>query len=243
MTETRETPNLPVNYQEQLAKEAQAIASRIAAPSGDRIRFNSNRGFITPDGLEGETMEVVIVDFVSANLFFDSPYDKDNPQPPACFAIGPEPSLLVPSPNSPDKQADSCNVCPNNQFGSASNGKGKACKNTRLLAVLPAAGDPGTAPIWTVSVPPTSLKAFDGYVHDLALKYHTVPLSVVTEITMDQNVTYAAPRFKVLHPVATEALGAFMGRREEARERLLTEPDVSQYQPPKPVKGHTRRGV
>ena len=47
---TRAKANLPVNYQEQLAKEAAEISKRIATPSGDRIRFNSNRSLITPDG-------------------------------------------------------------------------------------------------------------------------------------------------------------------------------------------------
>jgi hypothetical protein len=123
---TRAKANLPVNYAEQLAKEAAEISKRIATPSGDRIRFNSNRSLITPDGGEGEELEVVVVDFVSSNLFYDGPFDRDNPQPPGCFAIGVEPSLLVPSPNSPNKQAETCSACPNNQFGSA--GKGKACK-------------------------------------------------------------------------------------------------------------------
>ena len=106
MATTRAKANLPVNYEEQLTKEAAEIAKRIAAPTGDRIRINANRAFITPDGMEGETLEVVIVDFMSSNLFYGGPFDRDNPQPPGCFAIGPEPSLLVPSPNSPNKQAE-----------------------------------------------------------------------------------------------------------------------------------------
>src|SRR5690348_2432812 len=101
----KSTSNLPINYEEQLQKEAAEIAKRIAAPSGDRIRFNGNAGFITPDGNEGDALEVVIIDFLSSNLFYDGPFDRDNPQPPACFAIGDEPSHLVPSPNSPNRQA------------------------------------------------------------------------------------------------------------------------------------------
>ena len=79
MATTRAKANLPVNYEEQLAKEAAEITKRIAAPTGDRIRFNANRAFITPDGMEGETLEVVIVNFVSSNLFYDGLFDRDNP--------------------------------------------------------------------------------------------------------------------------------------------------------------------
>lgn len=235
----RTKPNLPVNYEEQLAKEAAEIAKRIAAPTGDRIRFNANRAFITPDGMEGETLEVVIVDFVSSNLFYDGPFDRDNPQPPGCFAIGPEPSLLVPSPNAPNRQAETCTSCPNNQFGSAPNGKGKACKNTRLLALMPvtALDSEEDAPIWILSVPPTSLKAYDSYVHSLASKHKTVPIGVVTEISLDPANTFASPRFRVVRPLQGKELGVFMERREEANGRLTAEPDVSQYVPPAPTRG------
>lgn len=228
---TRAKANLPVNYAEQLAKEAAEISKRIATPSGDRIRFNSNRSLITPDGNEGEELEVVVVDFVSSNLFYDGPFDRDNPQPPGCFAIGVEPSLLVPSPNSPNKQSETCSACPNNQFGSA--GKGKACKNTRLLAVMPVAMDGDEPPIWIMSVPPTSMKAFDSYVSTLASKHKTIPIGVVTRIVLDQTVQFAAPRFSVVRPLKAEEFETYMARREEANTRLTAEPDVSQYAPPK----------
>jgi hypothetical protein len=240
---TRAKSNLPVNYAEQLAKEAAEISKRIAAPSGDRIRFNSNRSLVTPDGNEGEELEVVIVDFVSSNLYYDGPYDRDNPQPPACFAIGAEPSMLFPSPNSPSPQASGCAACPNNQFGSA--GKGKACKNTRLIAVMPVSLDGEESPIWIMSVPPTSMKSFDAYVQSLASKHKTIPLGVVTRISLDQGVQFAAPRFSVVRPLKAEEFETYMSRREEASSRLNTEPDVSQYSAPKNVgRGQvTRRGV
>ena len=188
--------NLPINYAEQLAKEAEAIGARIASPSGDRIRFDGNRALIAPDGTEGTELEVVIVEFISSNLFYDGQFDRNNPQPPGCFALGPEPSELVPSPNSPNRQSDNCALCPNNQFGSA--GKGKACKNTRLLAVMPVAMDGETPPVWIMSIPPTSLKSFDGYVKTLSVKHKTVPIGVVTKISLDNSVSFAADRKSVV---------------------------------------------
>lgn len=242
----KSTSNLPINYEEQLQKEAAEIAKRIAAPSGDRIRFTGNTGFVTPDGNEGEAIEVVIVDFLSSNLFYDGPFDRENPQPPACFAIGDEPTHLVPSPNSPNRQSDTCANCTMNQFGSA--GNGKACKNTRLLAVMPAAALDNTnedAPMWVMSIPPASLKHYDNYVKTLAAKHKTVPTGVITNVVLDKAVTYAAPRFNVVRPLAGNELATFMTRRQEARERLIAEPDVSQYVPPKKAAGAAamRRGV
>lgn len=234
---TRDKPNLPINYEEQLAKEAAEISSRIATPASDRIRYSGNQYFITPDGMEGETLEVVITDFVSANLFYDRPFDRGNPMPPGCFAIGLEPSMLVPSPNSPNRQSETCATCPNNQFGSAITGKGKACKNTRLLAVLPseALDNPEQeSPIWTLSVPPASVKTFDSYVHTLSVKHRTIPVGMVTQISLDPASSFASPRFSAVRPLKGEELGIFMSRRAEANQRLTVEPDTSQYVSPGP---------
>lgn len=232
----REKPQLPVNYAEQLAKEAAEIAKRLAAPSGDRIRTDGPRGFITPDGQEGESIEAVIVNFVSSNAYYEGIYDAGNPQPPACFAIGTEPATMVPSDNSPNKQADACAICSNNQFGTALNGKGKACKNTRQLALVSvdALDNPDVdPPIWVLAVPPASIKSFDTYARTLATQHKTVPSGVITQITLEQGTQYAAPRFSVLRPLNPEEMGVYWARKEEATQRLFAEPDVSNYIPPK----------
>jgi hypothetical protein len=233
----RQTSNLPVNYAEQLANEVSNIQQRIAAPAGDRIRMVNNSHFALPNGQDADAIECVVVDFVSANLLFEGAYDKDNPSAPGCFAVGPEPTTLIPTNNAPNKQAETCAVCPNNQFGSA--GKGKACKNTRLLAVKPIDGDDDN--IYVLSVPPTSIKAFDGYVHTLAGKHRLPPVGVVTRISLDKNESFAAPRFEVVKPLDSSELGPYMEARTQARERLVAEPDFTQYHPPgPPVRGAGR---
>lgn len=235
---------LPMNFQEELAKQAELINKRISAPSGDRIRMDG-RGYTLPNGQTGAEVDVVIIDFVSSNIFYESAFDKNNPIPPTCFAVGPEPSLLVPTDLSPEKQSDTCAACPNNQFGSA--GKGKACKNTRLLAITPvgAGDDPDDRPIWIMSVPPTSIKAFDQYVGSLAVKNRTLPVGVLTKLFMDNSVTYAAPRFDALRPLDEDELASIFPMREEAMSRLMALPDFSGYEAAKNAPkggGPTRRG-
>lgn len=225
--------NLPAeNLADKLRAEIAEMNKRVAAPTGDRIRYSGNKAFVAPDGTEGPELEVIVLDFLSTNLYYDSPYDSGNPRPPACFAIGQEPNNLVPSVNSPDKQAESCAKCPQNQFGSAIVGKGKACKNTRLVAVVAAAGDENS-PIMIMSIPPTSLKTFDGYVSGAMRKYGLPPIGVVTKVTLDPNSTYASPRFEAIRALENEELAAAVARRDEATSRLIAEPDVSQYEPPK----------
>ncbi len=234
----RGAASLPVNYAEIERQELAEIQKQIGAATGDRVRMKNNQAFITPDGQEGDELEVAIVDFVSANLFYDRPFDPKSPVPPACFALGAKPTDLAPSENSPSKQADLCAECPNNAWGSdLKGGKGKACKNTRLVAmttvnVLP---DGATPPLLILSIPPTALKAFDGYIRTVADRLKTTPRGVLTRITLDKNVDYASPKFEVVRKLEPGEVAGVRERMEEARNRLMSEPDVSGYEPPKAV--------
>ena len=151
-----------VSIQEQLKAQVAAMAGKIAPPSGINIRITQDKKFQLPDGSKVEgPLDLVIVDFVSRNTFYEGTYDPNNITPPTCFAIHPELKQMAPSENSPIKQSDDCASCPMNQFGSS--GKGKACKNGRMLAVLPPDADADT-PLWLLQVSPTALKGFDGFV-------------------------------------------------------------------------------
>lgn len=212
-----------VSIQEQLKAQAAAAASKIAPAGGNKIRYSKGK-FVLPDGSEAETLDVVIVDFASMNTYYENGYDKDNIVPPNCFAIHPEPKGMVPSANSPDKQCDDCGSCPMNVFGSA--GAGKACKNTRLLAVLPPDADADT-PMWTLSVPPTAIKGFDGYVGSVLRTFQMPPVAVVTTVSLDPNEDYFKPLFGDARP--NDNLEVHFARREEAEEILAVEPDVSSF--------------
>jgi hypothetical protein len=211
--------------QEKLKQQAAAINDKVAPASGITIQVTQSKQFKFPDGTTADSFQGVIVDFVSANLFYEGAYDKDNIQPPACFAIGESPLTLVPSDNSPVRQSDACKGCPMNDFGSA--GKGKACKNTRVLAVLPPDADADT-PIWLLKVSPTALKRYDSYVRSVASAFGMPPVAVVTTFGFDENSDYASLTFS--NPEPNENLGVCYERQEEAKKLLFTEPDVSQYQ-------------
>ena len=207
-----------------MAAEVAGLANRTAAPGGDKIQLK-NKKFVLPNGESTEVLNVVILDFVSMNNFYENAYDAKNIVPPTCFAIGQVPTQMVPSDNAPVKQSDACQTCPMNQFGSA--GDGKACKNMRRLAVLPPDADEET-PVWILDVSPTGLKSFDGYVRSVASKFNMPPVGVVTEITFATDVEYASLRFG--NPEPNEGMENHWGRRQEALDRLSQEPDVSAYE-------------
>ena len=227
-----------VSIQEQLKAQVAAQANKIAPPSGINIRITQDKKSQLPDGSKVDgPLDLVVVDFVSRNSFYEGAYDPNNISPPACFAIHPEPKQMVPSDNSPAKQSDDCASCPMNQFGSA--GKGKACKNSRVLAVLPPDADADT-PMWLLQVSPTALKGFDGYVGAVARTFQMPPIAVVTSVDFNPNETYASLTFG--DPRPNENLAVHFARQAEAKELLMAEPDVSGYgqEPAKPARAPAR---
>lgn len=220
-----------VNIQDQLRQLAEADAGKTAPVGGNKIRVTQDKQFILPDGSKTPgPLELVVVDFTSRNEFYEGNYDKNNIVPPNCFAIGSIPTKLVPSPNSPDRQADDCASCPMNAFGSK--GAGKACKNTRLLAVLPPGADEET-PLWTLAVSPTAIRNFDGYVNDVRRLFNSPPLGVVTTVAFSEGSDYAQLSFSDPQPNADAAVA--IARRAEAVELLAQEPDVSSFGQEKPA--------
>lgn len=223
------TTGAVVSIKEQLAAQAAAMADRILPPGGNRIKLGSG-SMTMPNGEKTPgPIEVVVVDFVARNNFYEGTYDPNNIQPPACFAIGTNPLKMVPSPNSPLPQAKTCAECPMNQFGSA--GKGKACKNERLLALLPPEAEEDT-PMWTLSVSPTGIKGWDGYVAGIARTFQSSPVGVITTIGLNDAVDYASLTFS--NPVPNPNLELHFARQQEARDLLTVEPDVSGFGTEKP---------
>lgn len=217
-----------VNIQEELKKRAADIGNRIQAPSGDFIRITQDKKFKLPTGAESPgPMNLVILDFINVNQYFDRPYKEGDKTPPACLAVGQNPKDMTPDASSPDKQAENCQECPNNEFGSK--GAGKACTNTRVLAVVEDNDDP-KAPIYLLKVSPTGIKSFDGYVGTIKTQFDSLPISVVTEVYFDPNLKYGSLRFG--NPVPNKNLAVHFNRIDEATARLKVVQDVSAYTPP-----------
>lgn len=217
--------NLPVDIAAMRAAEVAAIQKRIGAPSGDRILVTQSKTLKLPSGLEVEELECVVVDFVSANYYYTQGYQRDNIIPPVCFSIGLEPSGMVPSDNSPDPQGGACASCWANQFKSASNGKGKACGNTRLLAVLPTDADADT-PLAIIKVSATGIKSFDGLVGEVGTRFGLPMREVVTKVSFSDD-DYASLRFSRVGPAPKDLIALAWSRKEDAMTRLTTEPDLS----------------
>lgn len=222
--------SLPADIRAQLAEEVANDIGRLGSTGGkDTIRVTQDKKFELPNGDQADEIVGVVVDFIYRNEYYIGAYNRKAVTPPACFSLSDSAADMTPSSNSPMKQSDFCASCQQNQFGSSPQGDGKACKNTVFLAILPTDATDDT-PITVLKTSPTAVRHFNAHVSKVARTAKLPVYAVATRIHFDPNSTYASLRFDVEgpNPIAAHV----MGRREEARHRLMQEPDVSNFEMP-----------
>ena len=220
--------SLPQNVRDQMAVAAAVDLARLGSTAGkDSIRVTQDKKFQFPDDTMSEgPLELIIVDFVYRNEYYPGAYNRKEVVAPTCFAVSPEQAALVPTPNSPKVQHDRCSGCQWDKYGSSPQGEGKACKNTVFMAVLqPDATE--ESPLFVVKTSPTGIRYVNAHVAKVGrLVSPALPVwSVVTKMYFDPNVSYPSLRFDIIGP--NPIIGMTAERRDEARARLIQEPDFS----------------
>lgn len=183
------------NYDEMLAalaKKATAIEKPTTSNIGTRAGILTYNGTPVPDN----KLNVIIIASTHANLFYEGAYDEKNPTNPVCYAYSEDGENMVPHPKSSKPQHTDCDSCPWNKWESDPNGgRGKACKNSRRLALIPqdtTVEDLQTAEIATMQLPVTSVKIWAQYVNKLSTLFSRPPLGVYTTIgsVPDRDTTF-----------------------------------------------------
>lgn len=221
-----------VSWDQELAKHA-VKTQKAEASTGSSNKFSTKNGVLSLNGnpIDGNKMDVVIVDYNFLNTYYEGAYDADNPEPPVCFAFG-DPDVeddeivtMEPHADAKEPQHENCHGCEHNVFGSAEKGKGKACKNSRRLALVPAdqlksAKQFAEYDAAFLQLPVTSLKAWGGYVKLLASR-GLPPFGVVTEIKVqsdnkDQFHVLFTAKDKIPNPIGP----AVIAKRAQVRDAL-----------------------
>lgn len=246
------------NWDAELAKAAKAAQGTAAAAGGGAKRISIQGGVLQIDGnpVPGNELAMVVCDFVMENRFFTSEYDPDNPTSPDCYAFGRELEELGPHDDCEDKQHATCKGCPQNEWGSSDKGRGKACRNTYKLLVIPAGelkdgrfvppeeAEDLNGDLYALSVPPTSLKAWTGYVATLAGRLRPPWATYTKLIVRGDKKVQVALSFQALGDAPTELLQVLHERNQEAMRTIETAyPKNSERQKPEPkkaVKGKRR---
>jgi hypothetical protein len=137
------TDNLPVSWEEQMKADAKSMLEA-ERPSIASMTFKSGVMAIADQPVVGNEITCVILGAVAENTWYKDRYDPNVKSIPACYAIGEgKADNLVPNEQSKEKQAVLCISCEKFEWGSDPNGgRGKACKERRRLAMIPALSRP-----------------------------------------------------------------------------------------------------
>lgn len=232
------------NWDEEMAKQAQAAAAMEASTATGNF-FGLKGGILTWEGaaLPGNQMGVIILDSILENVFYEGAYDPDTPQSPVCFAYGRDEKTMVPHADvvaNGTAQCEGCHACPKNEFGSADVGKGKACRNTRRLAMISAGTyeqevkngplvfhafeDPEqleSSPIGFMKLPVMSVKGYAGFVKQVAGALSRPPHGIFTRVfVVPDPKSQFRVMFEAIGQVPNELLGVVMQRNKEAQASI-----------------------
>ena len=181
-----------------------------------RIQLSNGRTFKRVVGGEQigkaapNQLDVIIVDWLAepSRKFYAGAYDPNAKATlPDCWSN----DGVTPEAGAKGKQAATCAACPKNVKGSGTNGKGKACRYERRLAIL-VAGDP-SGDVYQIAIPGASLFSdndgnvygFEGYKKFLLANGEALD-TVVTRIIYDDEADTAKVGFKaVRHLTEVEA--------------------------------------
>lgn len=234
-----------VKWDEALAARAQmAKKAEESVSTGSFISLKSGVMSYNGNPVPGNKLDVVVVDAILENHYFEGAYDPNTPQSPVCYAFGRDEDDMGPHEKVDEPFSEKCKGCPNNEWGSADTGRGKACKNVRRLAIIPAdALDDGAqgvedAAIAYLKVPVTSVKSWAGYVNQLAAT-NKPPLAFVTEISVTPD---AGSQFKVNFKAKEsiedgELIGALLAKADVVEQTIAFPYQPVEEAPAKPARG------
>ena len=226
-----------------LSADTQALLLKAAGTQSETEAETTTIPYISPKGKKfsiagtklGSSFPCVILADVFDHSFYDRKYDpsQDVSFGPACFAMGKSTPTMLPHEDSPNKQADNCITCDKNEFGSAENGKGKACRNGRRLLVASVSdGKVNFGDMAIINISPTALKGYSKYVKSINSIKKLPVWSVATTLTFDEDSPWpiVCPIFDGI--LDGDDIGT-IANNVETYDRLISEPyDVSGYVPP-----------
>lgn len=235
----KSTSTAIARWDEELARQA-AAAAAVEESTATGQFFSLKGGQLTFNDmpLPGNQMAVVILDGILENVKYEGDYDPDNVQSPTCFAFGrvekemqPH-KIVIESGNSLAGASGQCAGCDHNQWGSADKGRGKSCRNTRRLAMVPAGtfDDRGrfepfededqtaSAAIAYMRLPVTSVTGYAAFVKQVTGALKRPPHTIFTKVSvMPDPKNQFRVNFEPIAKVPDSLIETLMARHEEAK--------------------------
>lgn len=230
-------PTEVADWEKRLEQDAEKAADQEKG-GGIGKSFSFKGGILSFDGapIKGNQIAVIVVGSMIEKAYYTGRYDANNPEPPVCFALDTDAENLAPVPEDvAELQNDECATCQWNVFGSADVGRGKACKDVRRVAMIPAGTIEKNGDVTVVDdvktiekaemafakLPPTSLTAWAGFVRNLSATMKRPPHGVFSILRVEQdNVNQFKVIFEPVELIDKKLLGAVYARHEEAMVAL-----------------------
>lgn len=224
-----------VNWEEKLAREAKEVAAT-ERPSVSGISLRGGIMMLNDVPVPGNRLNCVVIASAFENAYYSKPYDPNNIVNPDCFALSLDGEGMAPI-HVPEPVNPICVTCGNMAWGSDKskpNSKGKACKEKRRLAILPASavkdGEIMKAEMATMTLSVTNVRHWGNYVNQIAAEFGRPPWAMLTEIVVSPHVkNQFEVKYAAMGVVNDQYLGDLEKRAILAREVLMTP-----YDPPAP---------
>ena len=242
MSESKEI----VNWEERLAQDAKAVAA-LERPAVSAVSLRSGVMSINDQPVPGNRLPCVVVAAVFENVLYTKQFDPNVVWPPDCFAQSLDGKEMHKHEVCADNEyGPACETCDMFKWGSDTRrpvSKGKACKERRKLAILPATaiadGEIMKAEMAILSVPVTSVRNWGNFVNSVAAEYGRPFWAMLTEISVHPHVkNQFEVRFAANGVVSDKYLGD-LSKRVQAGQELLMQPyDLTppvEQQPPQPA--------
>lgn len=183
--------NAVISYEDELKKLAIATA-QVEKPSSNWLSFKSGVLSYAGQPAPNNKVEVVVLDSIFENAYYEGRFNPNDPSPPTCFAFAEKDEELAPHESVESPQNTQCAGCKWNEWKSdPDGGKGKACKNSRRIAVMTANDlvNVDKADVALARIPVTSVKNWSTYANQIANTLKIPPLGVVTELSVAPHPT------------------------------------------------------
>lgn len=221
------TAVVTADYEARLVELARkGVQQEANVGGGQFISFQSGQISFQGNTVRGNELDVIAIDSVFENQYNPAKFDPDDPQPPVCYAFGRTEEDLKPHPECAEPQAEACKGCPRNEFGTADNGKGKACRNARRIAVLP--GDTLTEEVLKsadaafLRLPVTSVKGWAAFVKTVAAIEKLPTFGVVATLaTVPDAKTQFKVTWKTKERIDRELLPVLLSRHDAIAESIM----------------------
>lgn len=219
---------------QQLALQQEKMAAMQTGPN--LISFKGGQLIVDNVPIPGGEAEVYVLAQQAERAYYAEEFDASKPQVPACYSF----DLETPHPEASDPQNITCLGCPQNEWGTALRGKGKACRESARVALVPATAPLETAPMYQCSFPITSMGSVKEFMGRCAQSGKlSGEFKTRLKVVPDPKSFFKAS----LTPLQTveQPMRVLLDRMQQARDQLMSPyPDLTPSEPEAP-KGKNKK--